>query len=132
MNKAISDMYEGIPLKTLIRINLESKIRLGSCVAEAVAVLVTRSSPRIIEANGEIYFVDKTRTAKKGEWGIRKNNNDFYVMKSDGKDDLIPIIFTTDSLEGHYLKIKKPPKYFESVEIFPQTIKKGLLKAIYY
>jgi uncharacterized protein YxeA len=131
MDKNTTNLYKATSLETIIKVDLASKARLGSCIAEAIAVLVTRDSPRIIETGDEIYLVDSTRKAKKGEWGIRKYHNDFYVMKSDGKDDLTPIIFTTDSLKGHYLKIKKPPKYFESLEIFPKTIENGQVKVIY-
>jgi len=73
-----------------------------------------------------------SRTAKKGEWGIRKDRNGYYeVYKPHESKELHPILFTSQKLTGHYLRISKPDKNSESVKIFPHIMINGLVKTIY-
>lgn len=132
MDKRVSDMYKDAPLETVMKVELESKISLGSVILEAEKISLDKGSPRIVKVDGEIYIIDKTRTAKTGEWGIRKDSNGSYVISTPEEyNDLWPILFTTDNLTGHHLRIKKPNGDFGSVEILPHKMEDGLVKTIY-
>jgi len=57
MKEEVSEMYYETPLNTAVKVNLESKIRLGSSILKANMIGFCRSAPNVVEVDDNIHII---------------------------------------------------------------------------